>query len=77
MLPANLRLVLACRSEVARQSAAAVLQSKGYTIKPVPRLAEVDPSNLLSSLVMRRGVQLSPKDVSTVLSKRFVDRSGL
>jgi hypothetical protein len=69
-LPANLRLILACRADVSRNSAGAMLQRKGYNVKPVPRLQDVDPSALLSALLLRRGVQLSEATLASVLTKR-------
>ena len=58
---------------MSRNSAAAAMQRKGYTIRPVPRLQDVDPSALLSSLLRRRGVELSEATLTSVLSKRYGD----
>ncbi len=52
------------------------VQSKGYSVRPVPRLADVDPGGLLSALLLRRGVSLPASAVSTILSKRCVGQAG-
>ncbi len=71
LLPANLRLYLSTRGDSSRQGPSTLLQTKGYVIKPVPRLADVDPAGLLTGLLLRRGVRLPDTSVAAVLSKRF------